>query len=67
MKHSINDLKDKFNKNEVYRDGGSTLYYCDDATVCDTRIKVLYCNTIDKNKDIYLINEKYKNIDKLCN
>ena len=66
-KHSINDLKEKFNQKVSYRDGGSTLYFCDDDTVCDTRIKVLYCNTLDKNKDIYLINSKYENINKLCN
>lgn len=66
-KHSINDLKEKFNQSSVFRDGGSTLYYCDDDTVCDTRIKVLYCNTKKKNKDIYLINEEFKQVEKLCN
>ncbi len=64
-RHSINDLKEKFNQSSVYKDGKSTLYYCDDNTVCDTRLKVLYCNT-KKNKDIYIISDKYKSIDKLC-
>lgn len=52
--NDIKDLKKNFNKVETYKDGGSEVYTCDDENKCDLDIKILFCNTLAGDKDVYV-------------
>lgn len=65
---TIDSVKDKLEKIEMYKDGGSILYKYDNKNeeFGDTSFYVMVCNTLDGVKDIYLARYKENIVDK-CN
>lgn len=50
---------DLWNDVELYRDGGSKLYMSDD-------FRILQCNTLDGNKDVYIGNDSMRYEEGFC-
>lgn len=65
--HDIDELKQFFNKVDNYKDGGSALYTCDDEKKCDNDIKVLFCNTLAGDKDVYISEKNHDLTADYCN
>lgn len=65
--NDIKSLEKYFNKVETYKDGGSKLYTCDDTKKCDDDIKVLFCNTLSGDRDIYISTRDYNLTADYCN
>lgn len=51
--------EDLWNDVELYRDGGSKLYMSDD-------FRILQCNTLDGNKDVYIGNDSMSYEEGFC-
>jgi hypothetical protein len=67
-KITINNIIDSMSKGTLYRDGGSKLYNSNRSIIDDsaTGFRILKCNTIDGNKDVYIGPANMKYEDNFC-
>lgn len=63
---NVDELKKLFNRYIYLRDGGTQAFYCDDDAICDESIKIIYCNTVDNNTNIYIGELKDEFSVKIC-
>lgn len=55
----LNNILERMEQKDIYKDGGTKLYQKDD-------IKILLCNTIDGNKDVYIGDNSLTYEDNFC-
>lgn len=63
---SIYDLKKLFNRYIYLEDGGTQAFYCDNEEICNPNLKIIYCNTMDNNTNIYIGELKDEFSVKIC-
>lgn len=61
--NKIEDLKKYFDDYDICYDGGSKIYSCKD---CSDKLKIIYCDTIEGVKDIYIGHNDMKYEGKVC-